>query len=443
MLISTANLIPFQLPYWIVEFQDEAAVRKLASRSVSIKSISELWGQGTTRPTFHSELKKTLASMTDSKYFDKSRDFKIIVETYNKHFLHREKVALIETMDYLPFTAPVNLKTPQDRYMYYEFYGLDPNNVPEEPEAILFGRLISHGQRDMIQKLSLKTRKFIGNTSMDPTLSVLMANQCAIQPGDIVFDPFVGTGSLLVAAAHFGAYCFGSDIDYLMLHGKTRPSRISQKIRESDESVQANFKQYGLDAQYLDVFVADFSQPYWREDFKFNAIITDPPYGIREATERVKTNKEKPQELIENENLQHYPQTQSYQLFELVADLLDFAAEHLAMNGRVVFWMPFYRADYKESLLPQHECLKLIANSEQILSSHICRRLLTFEKTRELDEEEQQQGDNLSSEKYEFDFRERYFNPTALSRKQRRQIKYEENMARKRPESDPPAAVEN
>lgn len=264
-----------------MEFPDEGAARKLASRSVSIRSISELWGFGTTRPSFHSDLKKSLARMAGSPYFEESQDFKIVVETYNKHFLHKEKVDMIETMDYLPFTAPVNLKTPKERYMYFEYYGMDPNNVPEEPEALLFGRLISNGQRDLIQKLSLKTRKFIGNTSMDPALSILMANQCAIQPGDLVFDPFVGTGSLLVSAAHFGAYCFGSDIDYKMLHGMTRPSRITQKVREADESVASNFKQYGLESQYLDVFVADFSQPFWRTDFKFDAIVTD-----RELTER-------------------------------------------------------------------------------------------------------------------------------------------------------------
>lgn len=258
-----------------MEFPDESAARKLASRSVSIRSISELWGFGTTRPAFHSDLKRNLATMTGSPYFEESRDFKIIVETYNKHFLHKKKVDKIETMDYLPFTAPVNLKTPQERYMYFEYYGMDPNNVPDEPEAILFGRLISNGQRDLIQKLSLKTRKFIGNTSMDPALSILMANQCAIKSGDLVLDPFVGTGSLLVTAANFGAYVFGSDIDYKMLHGQTRPSRISQKTREADESVASNFKQYGMESQYLDVFVADFSQPYWRSDFKFDAIITD------------------------------------------------------------------------------------------------------------------------------------------------------------------------
>lgn len=132
------------------------------------------------------------------------------------------------------------------------------------------------------------------------------------------------------------------------------------------------------------------------------------PYGIRESTERVKTNKDKPQELIENENLQHYPQTCSYDLFQLVGDLLGFAAKHLTMGGRLVFWMPFYRADYKESLLPKHECLRLIANSEQVLSAYVCRRLLTFEKTAE--EEvvvDVQEESSAVPEKYEFDFRER------------------------------------
>lgn len=56
----------------------------------------------------------------------------------------------------------------------------------------------------MLKDISLKTRKFIGNTSMDPQLSVLMANQALVEPGHLVLDPFVGTGSLLVPAAKFG-----------------------------------------------------------------------------------------------------------------------------------------------------------------------------------------------------------------------------------------------
>lgn len=34
-----------------------------------------------------------------------------------------------------------------------------------------------------------------------------------VSRGSLVFDPFVGTGSILVAAAHRGAYTFGADID--------------------------------------------------------------------------------------------------------------------------------------------------------------------------------------------------------------------------------------
>lgn len=66
---------------------------------------------------------------------------------------------------------------------------------------------------------------------MNPQLSFLMANQALVKKGDIVMDPFVGTGSLLVAAANFGAYVMGTDIDYLMLHGKTRPSRIQERVQ--------------------------------------------------------------------------------------------------------------------------------------------------------------------------------------------------------------------
>lgn len=65
---------------------------------------------------------------------------------------------------------------------------------------------------------------------MDAQLSFIMANQALIKNGDLVMDPFVGTGSLLVAAACFGAYVIGTDIDYLMLHGKTRPTRIQARV---------------------------------------------------------------------------------------------------------------------------------------------------------------------------------------------------------------------
>ena len=165
---------------------------------------------------------------------------------------------------------------------------------------------------------------------MDPQLSLLMSNLGTVSEGDIVLDPFVGTGSLLISAAHFGGYVLGGDIDYLMLHARTRPSRYisftfkcmivrislnssalfspftfrkGQKKRAIDESMRANFEQYGLISQFLDIVVCDSSKPPWR-GVKFQAIITDPPYGIREPTAKVGTNKENV--VIAEEHLAHH-----------------------------------------------------------------------------------------------------------------------------------------
>lgn len=104
---------------------------------------------------------------------------------------------------------------------------------------------------------------------MDPTLSLLMSNQALVKNGDLVFDPFVGSGSLLVAAAKCGgiefiiiseakeqnhinaflaisAYVLGTDIDYLMLHGKTKPTRVTQKVRTNIRFSFSTFKNYFL-----------------------------------------------------------------------------------------------------------------------------------------------------------------------------------------------------
>ena len=56
---------------------------------------------------------------------------------------------------------------------------------------------------------------------------------------------------------------------------------------------RANLHQYGLEKYYLDVLVSDASKPSWKKGTYFDAIITDPPYGIREST-RTGSQKEVP-----------------------------------------------------------------------------------------------------------------------------------------------------
>jgi tRNA (guanine10-N2)-methyltransferase len=258
-----------QKPFCVFKM-NECEAKKIASRSVMLRFVTELWTSGSSYKEFHDKLRKY---EFDEKY--KTESFKFRVETYNKNLKHKEKVQKIETMSYMAFQGPIILTNPTNEFIYLEYYGLDPNNISFEPEEIFLGRLVAEGSRDLISAISLKNRKFIGNTSMAPELSLLMANQALCDKNHLAFDPFCGTGSMLIAAAMFGSYVIGSDIDYLMLHGKTRPSRITQKVREKGESVKANMQQYSLSHLFLDVFVGDFSICPFVSSIQFDSIICD------------------------------------------------------------------------------------------------------------------------------------------------------------------------
>ncbi|KAL8438108.1 hypothetical protein ACSSS7_000473 [Eimeria intestinalis] len=50
----------------------------------------------------------------------------------------------------------------------------------------------------------LPVRPVLGPTSLDCELAFLMCNQGLVEANHVVLDPFVGTGGLLIAAAHYG-----------------------------------------------------------------------------------------------------------------------------------------------------------------------------------------------------------------------------------------------
>ncbi|KAM4632655.1 tRNA (guanine(10)-N(2))-methyltransferase TRMT11 [Polymixia lowei] len=369
-------------PFWCLDGLSEEDVHGIMARSVCAKSAFELWGHGLT----HSELKTSLLKYPSENmlpYMKKDSTYRINVYTFNKTLEFKDRIERIDDLDYLPFEGTVSLKTPQHIFCLLEDYGTDPNNIPEQPIYIYFGRWIVDGQRELIRSHSVKNRHFIGNTSMDAGLSFIMANHAKVKENDLVFDPFVGTGSLLVACSHFGAYVCGTDIDYNTIHGKGRSSRKNQKWRGPDENIRANLRQYGTEKSYIDVMVSDASKPIWRRAVLFDAIITDPPYGIRESTRKTGSHKDitKPPDDFCGES--HVPVTMAYHLSDIFADLLNFSAHHLVMGGRLVYWLPIYSPEYCEEMVPLHPCLRLISNCEQTLSSHTSRRLITMEKIRE------------------------------------------------------------
>uniref|UniRef100_A0A6I8NNU5 tRNA (guanine(10)-N(2))-methyltransferase TRMT11 n=2 Tax=Ornithorhynchus anatinus TaxID=9258 RepID=A0A6I8NNU5_ORNAN len=397
-------------PFWIINIPSEEIARNLMKRTVCAKSIFELWGHGKSPEELHNSLKNyPVEKMAPFLHSDST--YKINIHTFNKTLSQEEKVKRIDELEFLPFEGKVNLKKPQHVFCILEDYGLDPNTAPERPFNIYFGRWIADGQRELIESYSVKKRHFIGNTSMDAGLAFIMTNHGRVKENDVVFDPFVGTGGLLVASAHFGAYVCGTDIDYNTVHGLGKATRRNQKWRGPDENIRANLRQYGLEKYYLDVLVSDASKPSWRKGMFFNTILTDPPYGIRESTRKTGSHKEAPRGM-ERCPESHIPVSSNYHLSDIFFDLLNFAAESLVLGGRLVYWLPVYTPEYTEEMIPRHPCLKLISNCEQRLSSHTSRRLITMEKVKEF--EDQDQSPHLLDNQFlpykgHNSFREKYF----------------------------------
>lgn len=79
-----------------------------------------------------------------------------------------------------------------------------------------------------MSEFNLSKRTYIGNTTMDVRLAGIIANACLCRKGDIVYDPFLGTGGMVLAASVWGALGAGSDIDYSLVHGIGASPRAGQ-----------------------------------------------------------------------------------------------------------------------------------------------------------------------------------------------------------------------
>lgn len=84
---------------------------------------------------------------------------------------------------------------------------------------------------------------------------------------------------MLIAASHFGSFSIGTEINYLVARAIGRSSRAGQGNLIKEQSIRANFIQYGLEHKFLDIILADSSHKnLWRlkgNDGIFDGIITD------------------------------------------------------------------------------------------------------------------------------------------------------------------------
>ena len=195
----------------------------------------------------------------------------------------------------------------------------------------------------------------------------------------------------MIACAALGGVCFGSDLDIRVIHGtgvgrKTKNQIEAVKKYENQKlDIFTNFDHYELPRP--DMLVMDNSQSMMRYHECFDAIVTDPPYGVRACSKKTgvkegKVIKEVP-EMNEEEKQPHFPMKETYEYTTVYQDLLINASKLLRVGGRVVF---LFHTDQslpeEKNRFPAHELFEQIAASENPLTKARSRWCITMVKTK-------------------------------------------------------------
>ena len=106
-------------------------------------------------------------------------------------------------------------------------------------------------------------RPFFYPGSMSPKLARCMVNLSRVKKGDLLLDPFCGTGGILIEAGLIGCKVLGSDIFWKMKNGTAI---------NLDYYGITDYRTFNLDVRELKMYE------------RVAAVVTDPPYGISTTT---------------------------------------------------------------------------------------------------------------------------------------------------------------
>ena len=106
-------------------------------------------------------------------------------------------------------------------------------------------------------------RPFFYPGSMNPKLARCMVNLSRIKPGELLLDPFCGTGGILIEAGLIGCKVVGSDVYWKMQNGTAI---------NLDYYGITDYRTFHLDIRELKMYE------------KVSSVVTDPPYGISTST---------------------------------------------------------------------------------------------------------------------------------------------------------------
>ena len=351
---------------------------------------------------------------------------------------NREKeLEMINKFDKFNFKAKVDIKKAQRIFVIFR------NTIENQnPKKIIstkyyFGKQISGKDEKELRfytKYVLTRRKYIGPTSTDHLLSFLMANFAQIKEGQMVIDPFVGTGSLLIPPSYYKAQCFGCDLDVRVLRGYsvgyTRKNEIDKTPQKMQGNIFSNFDDY--DFPRPQIIRQDINNSAFRKkNFLFDAIVCDPPYGWRAGVrktglsdikkekrekrlEKKRKNKKDNEDNEDNNNIEDdkdenniiTPENEDMDYNYVMANgekkmflptshtsvnnifdgLISFAKDNLKIGGFLVCLFPVRKEKEEEDLInhpinfPMHPQFRLLHACENINSRLRSRWCLTYLK---------------------------------------------------------------
>ena len=152
----------------------------------------------------------------------------------------------------------VNLKKPDKTFL-----GVLTSN------KLIFGIKLTEITPKTFSERRPRKKPFFHPSAMPSKLARCMVNLARAKAGELVLDPFCGTGSVMVEAAFVGCRVLGFDVQRRMTEGTRR-----------------NLKYFGVEPEGL-VITDSRKLPLTRID----RVVTDPPYG-KSATTMKSTTKQ-------------------------------------------------------------------------------------------------------------------------------------------------------
>eukprot|EP00397_Hematodinium_sp_SG-2012_P043420 GEMP01048261.1.p1 GENE.GEMP01048261.1~~GEMP01048261.1.p1 ORF type:complete len:450 (+),score=59.98 GEMP01048261.1:127-1476(+) len=415
-------------PYVYVEVSLDV-VEKICERSVLIKFFIEVWGEGQDLNEAKTSVEGHFPANQRRKYLNPEDSFCYRINTFGHKLSDDERNQRFKDLGTLfRGDEKVDIKKPQTVLWILEDYKLEKASIPSR---VFLGRQIcaarnvekTRGDVAYYAKYELNKRCILGPTTLDNELAFLMANMAQVSARSAcVLDPFCGTGGILLSITHFQPQvCIGNDIDLRVLKGwrvaYTKNKEAAKKVNAGREDGQkdifTNFLQYELPTP--EIVVSDNARPCWRQAPFLDAIVTDPPYGIRAAAKKAR---QKTEHDVKDRDT-YCPQRVEYEEKDILKDMLEFASQHLRDGGRLVYLLAVDLAQIKEGnmgaasskrelvmgcgeketkewwaettrdpllldesryLLPEHPDLEPIGASLQILSGGLGRLLVTMRR---------------------------------------------------------------